>query len=160
MIMTTTEMSYQRSAIQGASPIGLMIALFDRLAADLRRAAAALRKNDIETRCKELNHALLVVGQLENWVDVKNGGESAQTLCRFYAYLRAKMIEAAARKSARLLEMQIDTILLVRSSWQQLDTPPPQVSEVPAEISMRGVRTLSEETADPENGRAPFSYSV
>jgi len=153
-------MSYRQSAIQGASPIGLMIALFDRLAGDLRRAAAALRKNDIETRCKELNHALLVLGQLGNWVDVKNGGESAQTLSRFYAYLRAKILEAAATKSAKLLEMQIDMILLVRSSWQQLDTPPPQASEIPADISMRGVSKPTGETSEPENGRTPLSYSA
>lgn len=153
-------MSYRRSAIQGASRIGLMIALFDQLASDLRRASAALRNNDIETRCKELNHALLVTGQLQNWVDVKNGGESAQTLSSFYAYLRAKILEAAATKSAKLLEMQIDMILLVRSSWQQLDTPPPQASEIRAEISMRGVRTLTEETSETENGRTSFSYSV
>ncbi len=158
--MSTTEMSYRRSAIQGASRIGLMIALFDQLASDLRRASAALRNNDIETRCKELNHALLVTGQLQNWVDVKNGGESAQTLSSFYAYLRAKILEAAATKSAKLLEMQIDMILLVRSSWQQLDTPPPQASEIRAEISMRGVRTLTEETSETENGRTSFSYSV
>jgi flagellar protein FliS len=158
--MSTTEMSYRRLAIQGASPIGLMIALFDRLAGDLRRAAAALRNNDIETRCKELNHATLVLGQLEDWVDVKNGGESAQTLRRFYACLRAKMFEAAGRKSAKLLETQIDMILLVRSSWQQLDVPPPQVSEVPAEILMRVLRTPSEEKFDAENGRTPLSYSV
>jgi flagellar protein FliS len=153
-------MSYRRSAIQGASPIGLMIVLFDRLAADLRRAAAALRKDDIETRCRELHHALLVIGQLENWVDVKNGGESAQTLSRFYAYLRAKIIEASASKSARLLEAQMDTILLVRSSWQQLDTPSAQLSAIPVEISVRAVRTPAEETSEMENGRIPFSYSV
>ena len=158
--MSTTEMSYRRLAIQGASPIGLMIALFDRLAGDLRRAAAALRNNDIETRCKELNHATLVLSQLEDWVDVKNGGESAQTLRRFYAYLRAKMFEAAGRKSAKLLETQIDMILLVRSSWQQLDVQPQQGSEVPAEISMRVVHTPSEEKFDAENARTPLSYSV
>lgn len=152
-------MSYRQSAIQGASPIGLMIALFDRLAGDLRRAAAALRKNDIETRCKELNHALLVIGQLESWVDVKSGGESAHILARFYAYLRAKMFEAGASKSAKVLEMQVDMILLVRSSWQQLDAPPPQVSQIPAEVSM-SVRTRTEETPETENGRTPFSYSV
>jgi flagellar protein FliS len=157
--MSTTEMSYRRSAIQGASRIGLMIALFDQLASDLRRAAAALRNNDIETRCKELNHAFLVLGQLENWVDVKNGGESAQTLSRFYAYLRAKMLEAGASKSAKLLEMQVDMILLVRSSWQQLDAPPSQVSQIPAEVPT-SVRTRTEETSETEDGRPRFSYSV
>ena len=78
MKLSETELSYRRSAIEGASSIGLMIALFDTLAGDLRRAAFALRKNDIETRCRELNHATLVLGQLNEWVDLENGGESAQ----------------------------------------------------------------------------------
>ena len=157
--MSTTEMSYRQSAIHGASPIGLMIALFDRLAGDLRRAAAALRKNDIETRCNELNHALLVLGQLQNWVDVKNGGESAQKLSRFYAYLRAKILEASAAKSARILEMQIDMILLVRTSWQQLDTAP-QTSELPADISRAVAIAPTEETSKTEKRRTPLSYSA
>ena len=49
----------------------------------LRRAAVALRASDIETRCRELNHAALVLGRLESWVDLENGGEPAQTLSKF-----------------------------------------------------------------------------
>jgi len=105
----------------------LMIVLFDTLVGDLRRACGALRKNDIEERCKELNHAALVLGQLESWVDLKNGGESAETLTRFYSYVRAKMLEASINKSAAVLEKQIEMILHVRSAWQQLDgSPPPE----------------------------------
>jgi len=159
MIMTT-ELSYRKSAIEGASTIGLMIALFDTLAGDLRRATAALRKNDIEARCRELNHAALVIGQLESWIDLKNGGESAQTLARFYAYLRAKMMEAAGTKSAKLLETQIDMILHVRSAWQQLDAPPLQASESPdlspAEATARSYSSLAESTQE----RVPFSQSA
>ena len=83
MELSQTELSYRKSAIEGASSIGLIIALFDTLAGDLRRAAAAIRKNDIEKRCKELDHASLVLGQLESWVDMDKGGESAQTLASF-----------------------------------------------------------------------------
>jgi flagellar protein FliS len=103
-----------------------MIALFDTLVGDFRRAAMAIRKNDIELRCRELNHAALVLGQLENWLDRETGGESAQTLARFYAYLRSQMIQAGANKSASILDTQIDMILHVRSAWQQLDVSPSQ----------------------------------
>jgi len=132
MTMTETGLSYRKSAIEGASPIGLMIALFDTLVGDFRRAATAIRKNDIEARCRELNHAALVLGQLENWVDLKNGGESAESLARFYAYLRAKMMEAAVTQSASILDLQIEMILHVRTAWQQLDSaaPPPQENQV------------------------------
>jgi flagellar protein FliS len=125
----TTEMTYRKSSIAGATTIGLIIALFDTLVGDFRRASAALRNSDIEARCKELNHAALVLGQLESWVDLKNGGESARTMARFYAFLRAKMLEASAKKSAQVLETQIDLILHVRSAWQQLDSDPASALE-------------------------------
>jgi flagellar protein FliS len=125
----TTELSYRKTAIAGASPIGLMIVLLDTIVGDFRRASAALRRNDIEARCKELNHAALVIGQLESWIDMKNGGESAQTLSRFYAYLRAKMMEASVKMSAAVLDDQIDVILHVRSVWQQFDSVPSQAQE-------------------------------
>jgi flagellar protein FliS len=156
----TTELSYRKSAIGGASTIGLIIVLFDTLAGDLRRSANAIRNNDIETRCNELNHAALVLGQLESWVDLKNGGDSAQTLSRFYAYLRSKMMEAAGSKSAKLLESQIEMILHVRAAWQQLDALPPLATErlegVPAKQAY--VPYTQEPEIEPE--RTPFSQSA
>jgi flagellar protein FliS len=160
MKLSETGLSYRRSAIEGASPIGLIIALFDTLAGDLRRAADAIRKNDIETRCKELNHAALVLGRLQSWVDLENGGESAQTLSRFYAYLRAKMMEASEAKSATLLETQIDMILHVRSAWHLLDSSSPQLSEKKAEVPSELVNLAYEPTEGTESDRIPFSQSA
>ena len=158
MKLTQTELSYRKSAIEGASSIGLIIALFDTLAGDLRRAAAAIRKSEIEKRCKELDHAGLVLGQLASWVDMDKGGESAQTLAQFYANLRATMMEASVTQSATLLETQIDTILQVRSAWHKLDNVP----QGPPGISSN---TLAERTTNsapmPESKveRIPFSQS-
>jgi len=156
----TTGLSYRRSAVEGASSIGLMIALFDTLAGDLGRAAAALRKNDIETRCRELNHAALVLGHLESWIDRANGGDSAESLAAFYTYLRAKMMEASAKKSAAILDSQIEMILNVRSAWQQLDTPAPATLEsqaiAPADRSHAGYTAAMMEMPE----RVPFSQSA
>jgi flagellar protein FliS len=158
--MMTTELSYRRSSIAGASPIGLMIALFDTLAGDFRRAAAALRKNDIETRCEELNHAALVLGQLESWVDLKNGGEPAESLSRFYAYLRAKMLEASISKSATVLDKQIEMILHVRSAWQQIDTPPPPTIEKQSGVPNEQIHSLYKPAAGDVSERVSFSQSA
>jgi flagellar protein FliS len=130
------------------------------LAGDLRRAADALRKNDIETRCRELNHAALVIGRLDSWVDLENGGKSAQTLSRFYAYLRAKMMEAALHKSVKILETQIDMILHVRSAWQLLDNSPSRVLEKPAEDPTVPVTPTAESAHEAEPERIPFSQSA
>jgi len=156
----TTELTYRRSSIAGASSIGLMIVLLDTLVGDLRRAGAALRRNDIEARCNELNHAALVLGQLESWIDLKNGGEPAETLSRFYAYLRAKMLEASISKSAAELDKQIEMILHVRSAWQQLDTfPPPPVEKLPG-VPGKEVHSLYTPAAGEMTERVSFSQSA
>ena len=156
----TTEMTYRKSSIAGASPIGLMIVLFDTLAGDLRRAAAALHRNDIETRCRELNHAALVLGRLESWVDRENGGDSAKDLAQFYAHLRAKMLEAAGTKSAALLEAQIDLILQVRSAWQLLDSSPSQEPEEQGVLPTAKAGAAYRLAPEPAADRIPFSQSA
>lgn len=123
-----TELSYRKTAVSGASPLGLVIALYDTLSGDLRRAAAAIRNNDIQKRCAELNHASIVLGQLESWVDKQDGEDLAQSLSSFYGYLRAKMMDASVKQSAEILEAQIELISEVRSAWQQRDAAAPQHS--------------------------------
>jgi flagellar secretion chaperone FliS len=149
----SNELSYRKSAIEGASPIGLVIALYDTLWGDLRRAAAAIRENDIEKRCRELNHATLVLGQLENWIDLNNGGELAKNLTQLYAYLRAKMLEASIAKSAPMLEAQMELILHVRTAWQQRDM-------VATTLPQNGITQPIAEAAATGRDRVVFSRSA
>ncbi|SEF63455.1 flagellar biosynthetic protein FliS [Bryocella elongata] len=113
--------SYRQSAIAGATPIGLVIALYDKLASDLRLAVEAMRQEDIEARCIALNHATLVLGQLQDWVNLESGDPLAMSLANFYQIIRARMLEASLKKSASLLEAQIELVLQVRGAWQQRD---------------------------------------
>lgn len=160
MTLTETTLSYRKSAVGGASTIGLMIVLFDTLVGDFRRAAAALRQNDIETRCRELNHAALVLGQLEDWLDLENGGESAKTLFRFYALLRAKILEAAATRSPKVLEAQIDTILHVRTAWQSFEASPLDPSRSIEEATELQTAPGFSSAAQPNSERISLSFSA
>ena len=80
-------------------------------------------KDDIETRCRQFNHALLVLAQLESWLDMERPSEPAKLIALFYAQTRAVMMDAGVQKSPAVLEKQIASIVHVRSAWQQLDTP-------------------------------------
>jgi flagellar protein FliS len=119
--MNPTELAYRRTAVEGSSGFGLLIALYDTLAGNLRRAAEAQRNDDIQKRCQEANHALLVIGYLEDWIDREGGGELAQKLVAFYSNLRAKLILAQARGSADILEQEMSVILAIRGTWQDLE---------------------------------------
>lgn len=116
--------AYRTSSIAGAGPIGLILALFDRLSGDLSRAAVAIRNGDIEARCREINHALIILTQLESWVDREKGGEPARQLAIFYAQIRSMALQASMSQKPELLEKKVTEILNVRSSWQLLDSAP------------------------------------
>jgi flagellar protein FliS len=119
--MNPTELFYRKTAAEGASGFGLLIGLFDTLAGNLRRAAEAQRANDIEKRCNEANHALLVIGHLEDWVNRGAGGELAQRLIAFYASLRQKLVMAQAEDKPEILDEQMHLVLKMREAWQQMD---------------------------------------
>jgi flagellar biosynthetic protein FliS len=119
--MNRTDLAYRRTAAEAASGLGLLISLFDTLAGNLRRAGKAQREDDIERRCREVRHALLVIGHLENWVEQGTGGVLAQELAAFYSSLRRKVIEAEAANSAEILEKQMFRVLELREHWQQIE---------------------------------------
>src|SRR5689334_18427773 len=70
--------SYREAAVRGATPVQLVILLYEQGIEDLRRAIIALEKNDIEARTREINHALMVIGQLQASLDMERGGEVAR----------------------------------------------------------------------------------
>lgn len=118
--MNAMDLAYRRTAATGASGLTLLIALYDTIAGDLRRAAAAQRAGDLEKRSREVKHALAVLAVLENWIDSESG-ELARKLLRFYARLRKTMIDAQAKQSAEMLERMMADVLGIRELWQQME---------------------------------------
>jgi flagellar protein FliS len=119
--MNSTQLTYRQAALQGASGFGFLIALYDTLIADLRRAAEAQLAGHVERRGNRVNHALLVLGYLQNWIHPEAEGELANQLLAFYSRLRSSLIVAQARQSAEMLQQHIPELLHLRKIWQDLE---------------------------------------
>lgn len=113
--------SYREAAVQGAGPIGLVILLYEQAIEDIRRALAAHAGGNIESRTREINHALLVLGHLEATLDQDRGGMVAANLQRFYRQVRASLVEALCKQSAAIFERQIALLMQVREAWCQVE---------------------------------------
>jgi len=107
--------------VRGASPVRLVISLYEQAIEDLRRAAIALDAGEIEKRTSEINHALLVIAQLQGSLDMERGGEVARNLARFYGVVRAGLTEAQIKQSPILLEQQISQLTEVREAWLEVE---------------------------------------
>lgn len=156
--MTPMEATYRKTSAAGATGISLMIALYDTLAGDLRRAAEAERQNRLEQRCNELNHALVVIGYLEDRITHGNGGELAEQLTTFCQQLRRRILLAQARRSPEILEEAMAQVLKVREAWQNVELRP-AASEAP-EQPFNQERSSPMDASVVLEARRSFSWSA
>jgi flagellar protein FliS len=110
---------YQDSAVRGATPLELVVLLYDSAIENMRRALTAMKKSDIEARANEIGHALMVLQQLQGTLDFERGGSAAKQFEQFYNLVRAKLLEAQMRGSAELMQQQIRYMSEVRDCWMQ-----------------------------------------
>jgi flagellar protein FliS len=153
----TASLEYRRAATQHASVVGLVVALLDTLTGDLRRAAEAIDKGDVQGRCDQLIHGFMVLQQLEAMLDMERGGPAAAQLKRFYTHVRGQMMDAQFKLSSAILHKQIQIVLEVREAWQQLDSSAME-GRPPAEPS-HGMTQAATEHAGPAEARLSFSCS-
>ncbi|MFZ0814506.1 MAG: flagellar export chaperone FliS [Candidatus Sulfotelmatobacter sp.] len=113
--------SYREAVVRGASPMRLVLCLYEQAIEDLRRAAAAMADGNIETRTRLINHAHMVIGQLQGTLDMERGGMVARNLERFYVLLRAGLLDAQGKQSRNILEQQISQLTTVYEAWQEVE---------------------------------------
>jgi flagellar protein FliS len=112
---------YRQRSAQGVNRVGLVVRLYDAIIEDLRRALEALRAGDVERRTAAVNHALLILAELESVLDHRQGGQVARRLEGFYRVTRALLVEAHGRASAAQMERLMGLFLPVRQAWQQAE---------------------------------------
>jgi len=117
--------------VRGATPVRLVILLYEQAIEDLRRALDALRGGNIEARTRALNHAILVISHLQASLDKHQGGQVAIHLERFYGQLRAGILEAQAQQSAALIESQMSQLMLVYEAWREVERSAETAAPIP-----------------------------
>jgi len=113
--------AYREASVRGASPVRLVVLLYEQMIQDLTRAVQAMEQHDIERRTQEINHAITVIAFLQGTLNMERGGQVAANLLRFYHTLRTALLEAQARASPQILADQIACLLEVREAWVEIE---------------------------------------
>ena len=101
--------------------MGLVVRLYDTILEDFRRALEATRNGEVERRVKSLNHALLVIAELESVLDHDKGAEVARRLRGFYRVTRALILQENLRGQPEGIEKLIGLYLPVRQAWEEAE---------------------------------------
>lgn len=142
--MTESSRFYRTHAAEGSTHADLLIAVYDALAEDLRRVAAAVAHEDIAARCNVSNRALLLLGHLDSWVEFLGEPALQQSLTQFYSYLRSEILRLQTTTSPepfRALALQVSE---TRAAWQKkLATAPEPDAPIPVAITVPQEQRMS-----------------
>lgn len=119
--MRNPALAYRQFSVQGATPLGLVVMLYDGAITFLQRAVAAMEAGDIQKKCANLNRALAIFAQLEGSLNFEQGGEVARTLQALYVHARAQALKANLENSTATLRTLIEQFGSVRDAWREAE---------------------------------------
>jgi flagellar protein FliS len=148
--------NYREHALDGASAVDLVVALYDGMIRFLYAAIAAVEQGDAEARRVAVKRALDIIIHLQARLRMDVGGRPAESLSEFYAAIFAQILQASQAASKPKFEHAIDCVRNVRDAWREVAktaTADPASSRV---LAMPG-RNQPEMDADPSMNSAVSS---
>lgn len=112
---------YKRSAVDGASPIRLIVMLYDGALKNLEQGKAAMADRDIFTQNEKIKRAQECVSELISSLNMEAGGEVAQNLLSLYTFIYNTLFEANVNDDPEMLDQCAELLSDLRSSWAELD---------------------------------------
>jgi flagellar protein FliS len=126
--------SYQGAALDGASAVDLVVALYDGILRFLYAAREAVERGDAVARRTAVKRALDIIIHLQARLRMDVGGRPAQALSEFYASVFAQILQASQSASLQKFEHAIECVKNVRDAWRQVASDP-EVNPAPLQVS-------------------------
>ncbi|MGA2207031.1 MAG: flagellar export chaperone FliS [Terracidiphilus sp.] len=138
---------YRQHALDGASAVELVVALYDGIIRFLYAAAEAVDRGDPDGRRAAVKRALDIIIHLQARLRMDVGGRPAQSLSDFYAAIFAQVLQASQSASRAKFEHAIACVKNVRDAWREVAKDPDANSVSPRVLVMPRPAPMSAETA-------------
>ena len=116
--------NYREHALEGASAVDLVVALYDGIIRFLYCRHRGGRAGDADARRAAVKRALDIIIHLQARLRMDVGGRPAQTLSEFYAAIFAQILQASQSASKAKFEHAIDCVRNVRDAWREVAKDP------------------------------------
>jgi flagellar secretion chaperone FliS len=112
--------SYRQHALEGASGVDLVLALYDGIIRFLYAACEAVDRGDVDARRAAVKRAMDIILHLQARLRSDVGGKPAQALSEFYASIFAQMLQASQAASRQKFLHVIGCVRNVRDAWREV----------------------------------------
>lgn len=111
---------YRKNAIAGASPLQLVIMLYDGALRFIDSGKAAIGQ-DLPRQNDQFQRAQRIVMELMATLDMEKGGEVATNLLALYTFALEQLVEANVEDSSEAADRAAKVLSELRESWSELE---------------------------------------
>lgn len=125
MVTRTSIKQYQSNSVSNvhdADPHTLIAIIYQHILGSIAAAKGAIQRKDIETKGKQINKAVALIGELLDALDMKVGGDLAVNLAGLYEYSVRKLIDAHIQNDSALLDEITAIFLDIKEGWDAIPT--------------------------------------
>jgi flagellar secretion chaperone FliS len=115
---------YRKNAVNGASPLQLIIMLYDGALRFMEAGKHAMKTGDLDRQNDQLQRAQKIFMELMSCLDMEKGGEIAKNLLGLYTFCLNELVTANMKDDPAGVDRAMKVISDLRESWAELERMP------------------------------------
>jgi flagellar protein FliS len=116
--------NYFRTQVESASPMELVVMLYDGAVRTADSAHEAMVSGNIPARRTAMNKLMAIIAELQNTLDVTRGGRMAEELDDLYTYMLTRLLKAITEQDARPIDEVRRLLATLADGWREAARPP------------------------------------
>ncbi|MBP1595430.1 MAG: fliS [Acidobacteria bacterium] len=108
---------YQEVGVRTASPMELVVLLYDAAIASLQKAHEEMAARNIPGRTRCLNKATAILTELQATLNFEAGGNITLSLDRLYRYMKQQIFQANLHQDSTPLKEVVNLLSTLREAW-------------------------------------------
>ena len=113
---------YQEVGVNTATPVHLVVMLYDAAIRSLEEARGYMERKDISGRGRAINKCSSIISELQSSLNLREGGDIALSLNRLYDYIKMTLLRAGVEQNPDLLIEVMGLLENLHSAWRQIDS--------------------------------------
>jgi flagellar protein FliS len=111
---------YRKAAVTSASPLQLVVMLYDGALRFMEAGKRAMELGDIFKQNDNLQRAQKIVAELTATLDLEKGGEIAQNLAALYSFVYDRLVQGNLGDNPSYIDQAIKVMSDLREGWSNL----------------------------------------
>lgn len=111
---------YVQTQVRSASPLELVVMLYDGAMRQTAAAIDAMARRDIRARRDAISKSLAIISELQSTLNIDQGGEIAEQLDRLYTWMTNALVEATVKQDPKPIQDVRKNLEMLRDAWHQI----------------------------------------